>query len=157
MARPARNPNDPRNRYAHAAYDVTFGGIQQERGPSGRNTLLGGTYRAAYQFTAPADVATAQIVGDMPMGVWIDGFVLHDALTTGTFRLELVGVGGGADVDLIEALTGDLMVAGPVVLDNPVYLPISNSRPLRLTVTGGTAGEVVIASVLATSAESGWK
>jgi hypothetical protein len=157
MARPRANPNDPRNRYTHVAYDVTFGGVAPERGPSGRDTLLGGTYRAAWQFTAPADVATAQIVGDMPVGVWIDGFINHVALTSGTFSLVLKGTGGDADITLIAALTGDLTDAGPVVLDAPVYAPISRSRPLQITVTGGTAGETVVASLLATPAESGWK
>lgn len=157
MARPGQNRNDPRTRYTHQAYDVTYGGIPAERGPSGRNMLLGGSYRAAFQFVAPADVAGAQIVGDLPMGVWIDGFVNHVALTSGTFSLVLKGVGGGGDVTLIAALTGDLTAAGHVVLDNPVYVPLANSRPLALTVVGGTAGEQVVASVLATPAETGWK
>lgn len=157
MARPGKNPNDPRSRYTHTAYDVTHGGIPPERGPSGRDTMLGGTYRAAYQFVAPADVSTAQIVGDLPMGVWIDGFVLHAPLTSGTFALVLKGVGGGSDTTLVAALDGDLTVDGFLALTNPVWAPIANSRPLQLTVTGGTAGETVIASVLATSAETGWK
>lgn len=157
MARPAPNRQDPRTRYGHTAYDVSYGGISPERGPSGRNTLLAGTNRMAFQFVTPADVATPQIVGDLPFGVWIDGFVLHDALTSGTFSLVLKGVGGGADVTLIDALTGVLTAAGPIALDNPVYVPLANSRPLEMTITGGTAGEVVVASVLATPAESGWK
>lgn len=157
MARPGKNPNDPRNRYAHAAYDVTYGGVQMERGVSGRNTLLGGTYRAAYQFTADAGVAGAQIVGDMPMGVWIDGFVLHAPLTSGTYSLTLRGTGTDSDIVLIDALTGDLTVDGPVTLDVPVYLPTARTRPLVIAITGGTAGETVIASLLATSAETGWK
>lgn len=157
MARPGKNPNDPRARYTHTAYDVTYGGIAPERGPSGRNMLLGGTYQAAFQFTAPADVATAQIVGDVPMGVWISGFINHVALTSGTFALVLKGVGGGSDITLIAALTGDLTAAGPVALDAPVWLPLANSRPLQITVTAGTAGETVVASLLATPAETAWK
>lgn len=157
MARPRVNPNDPRNRYTHVAYDVTYGGIAPERGPSGRNMLLGGTYRAAWQFIADAGVSTAQVVGDMPAGVWIDGFINHVALTSGTFSLVLKGTGGDPDITLIAALTGDLTSDGPVVLDNPVYAPISRSRPLVMTITGGTTGETVVASLLATPAESGWK
>lgn len=157
MARPRVNPNDPRNRYTHVAYDVTYGGIAPERGPSGRNMLLGGTYRAAWQFIADAGVSTAQVVGDMPAGVWIDGFINHVALTSGTFSLVLKGTGGDPDITLIAALRGNLASAGPVVLDNPVYAPISRSRPLVMTITGGTTGETVVASLLATPAESGWK
>lgn len=157
MARPAKNPNDPRSRYTHTAYDVTYGGIAPERGVSGRNMLLAGTYQAAFQFQAPADVTAAQIVGDLPFGVWISGFINHVALTSGTFKLALKGVGGGADVDLIEVLDGDLTVAGPTTLSNPVWLPLTNTRPLELTVVGGTADETVIASVLATPAEAAWK
>ena len=157
MARPGKNPNDPRNRYTHTAYDVTYGGIAPERGASGRNTLLGGTYQAAFQFVAPADATGEQIVGDLPYGVWIHGFVNHVALTSGTFSLALKGVGGGADVDLIEIADGDLTDAGMVTLSNPVWAPIANTRPLALTVVGGTAGETVVASVLATPAETAWK
>ncbi len=157
MARPGKNPNDPRNRYTHTAYDVTYGGIAPERGVSGRNTLLGATYQAAFQFVAPADVATPQIVGDLPYGVWIHGFVNHIALTSGTFELKLKGVGGAADVTLIAIADGDLTDEGMVTLTNPVWAPIQNTRPLELTVTGGTSGETVVASVLATPAESAWK
>ena len=157
MARPQPNRQDPRTRYGHTAYDVSYGGISPERGPSGRNTLLAGTNRMAFQFTAPADETDPQIVGDLPFGVWIDGFILHDALASGTFALVLKGVGGGQDVTLIDALTGDLTTDGPTQLDNPVYLPLSNSRPLELTVAGGPAGGTVIASILATPAETGWK
>lgn len=157
MARPGKNPNDPRNRYTHTAYDITYGGIAPERGVSGRNTLLGGSYQAAFQFVADADVTGAQIVGDLPYGVWISGFVNHVGLTSGTFSLVLKGVGGGADVTLISIADGDLTDEGLIELTNPVWAPLQNTRPLELTVVGGTAGEKVIASVLATPAESAWK
>lgn len=157
MARPARNPNDPRSRYAHQAYPISYGGISMERGPSGRETLLGGTSRMAFQFTANAGLTTKQIVGDMPYGVWIDGFILHAALASGTFELILEGVGGGADITLINALTGNLTVAGPTTLTTPVYTPIVNSRPLSMTIVGGPANGLVVASLLATPSESGWK
>ena len=157
MARPSKNPNDPRNRYTHTAYDVTYGGIAPERGVSGRNTLLAGTYQAAFQFVADAGVATPQIVGDLPMGIWISGFVNHVPLTSGTFTLVLKGVGGDPDVELINIATGDLTDEGMVTLTNPVWAPLTHTRPLQLTVTGGTANETVIASVLATPAEVAWK
>lgn len=157
MARPRKNPNDPRTRYAHTAYVLSHGGIAPEAGPSGRDTMLAGTHTMNFMFTAPADVAGEQIVGDLPMGLWIHGFVLHGALTSGTFKLTLKGVGGGADVDLIEALTGDLTAEGFTALDNPVFVPLANSQPLAITVAAGTAGETVTASVIATPAESGWK
>ncbi len=157
MARPGKNPNDPRNRYTHTAYDVTYGGIAPERGVSGRNMLLAGTYQAAFQFTADAGVTAAQIVGDLPMGIWISGFVNHVALTSGTFTLILKGVGGGADIILINIATGDLTNEGLVALTNPVWAPLTETRPLQMTITGGTEGETVIASVLATPAEAAWK
>lgn len=157
MARPGKNPNDPRTRYTHTAYDVTYGGIAPERGVSGRNTLLAGTYRAAFQFVADAGETDPQIVGDMPVGVWIHGFVNHVALTSGTFSLVLKGVGGGGDITLINIATGDLTDDGLVTLTNAVWAPLTTTRPLELTVVGGTPGETVIASVLATPAETAWK
>jgi hypothetical protein len=157
MARPGKNPNDPRTRYTHTAYDATYGGIAPERGVSGKNTLLAGTYQAAFQFVVPADVAGAQIAGDMPYGVWIHGLINHVALTSGAATLVLKGVGGGPDITLVTGADFDLTVAGPVVLDNPVWAPLTNTRPLQITVVGGTAGEKVVASVLATPAETAWK
>lgn len=157
MARPQPNPNDPRNRYTHTAYDVTYGGIAPERGVSGRNTLLAGTYTAAFQFIADAGETDAQIVGDMPYGVWIHGFVNHVALTSGTYSLVLKGVGGGSDITLVDITVGDLTEAGMVDLDTPVWAPLTNTRPLELTVVGGTEGERMVASVLAVPAETAWK
>ena len=155
MGRPRKDRDDPRNRYAHTAYDVTFGGIAPERGPSGRDTLLAGTYQAAFQFTTPAD-GGARIVGDLPMGVWINGVINHVALSAGTFTLELVGVGGEADVTLVTALNGDLTDLGSQT-STAVWTPLSASRPLRFTPVGGAAGEVAVISILATPAETGWK
>ena len=155
MGRPRKNYDDPRNRYTHTAYDVTFGGIAPERGPSGRDTLLGGTYQAAFQFVTPAN-GGARIVGDLPMGVWINGIVNHVALEAGTFTLELLGVGGEPDITLVAGVNGDLTTVG-LQTSVPVWTPLGFSRPLRFTPVGGLAGETAVISVLATPAETGWK
>ena len=155
MARPAPDRDDPRTRYTHQAYDVTYGGISPERGVSGRNTLLAGTYRAAFQFVTDA-TGPARVVGDLPMGVWIDGIINHVSLSSGTFSLVLGGTGGDSDVTLVTALNGDLTEDGPATM-TPVYAPLPRTRPLIFTPAGGTPGERVVISVLATSAETGWK
>jgi hypothetical protein len=156
MARVARNNQDPRTRYTHNAVMLSYGGIPPERGPSGRNMLLPMTMRGAFMFEVAADIASAQIVGDIPYGVWIDGFVKHQALTSGTYSLILKGVGGGGDDTLIAA-GASLTTAGLVTLTNSIFVPLVNNRPLQMTISGGTAGERGRFSLLATPAEVAWK
>lgn len=160
MARPRRDSEDPRTLYTHQALYRTTGGIAKEQGVTGNDTLLYGTLRAAYQFEVTIENGTPIIVGDMPMGVWIDGVILHASPGTGTYDLVLKGVGDAADHDLV--LAGDLETAGEVetvdlVEFDPLYQPTDFTRPLEITFTDAPAGETIRMSVLATSAESGWK
>lgn len=160
MARPRRDNDDPRTHYTHQALYRTTGGIAKEQGASGKDTLLYGTLRAAFQFEVTIENDTPIIVGDMPMGVWIDGVILHASPGVGTYDLVLKGVGGAADHDIV--LAGDLETVGEVETVSlveffPIYQPTDFTRPLEITFTGAPAGEMIRMSVLATSAESGWK
>lgn len=156
MSQVKANQNDPRSRYTHQAYDVTYLGKAKETGPSGIASRLSATYQASILMTVDAGETAAQMVGDLTQGIWISGLVNHVALSAGTsVALELPAYGGEGAVTLVAA--ADVTAAGEIALDAPVWAPLPIDRPLTATVTGGTAGEIAVLSLLVTPAENGWK
>lgn len=146
------NYSDPRRRYTHQAYDVTYFGGAKETGPSGLR--LSGTYQAAIGFTADAGITAAQPLGDLTRGLWSFQVVNHVALSTGTALLRMPAHGGLPQVDLISALA--LNAVGVTNLTIPIAAPLAIDRPLTITIAAGTASETAVLSLLATPAENGW-
>jgi hypothetical protein len=85
------------------------------------------------------------------------GMVNHVPLTGGTMKLTLPAFNG---LPAQDVTTQDIDLSiGSVILNNvdaAMYIPLAQDRPLVATVTGGTAGETAIVSLLVTPAENGW-
>jgi len=157
MSQVPANHNDPRRRYTHQAYDVTYLGKAKETGPSGVNQRLSATYDANILMQAPADVASAQLMGDLTQGLVIRGIINHKILTSGTLVLTLPAFGGEPEqiinTQAIDLTLGSIVFSGM----NPLNLePLAIDRPMTATFTGGTAGEVAVFSLMVTPAENGW-
>lgn len=148
------NRDDPRKRYTHQAYDVTYLGMPLETGPAGYGRRLSATYQASILLQADAGITAAQPLGTLTRGVWAHEIVNHVALSTGTAALVLPAYNGLGAVTLAAALP--LNAAAKVALDAPIWVPLSEDRPLEVTITSGTATETAIMSLLVTPAENGW-
>lgn len=148
------NRQDPRRQYLHQAYDASTLGMSLESGPSGYGKRLVATYQASILFTADAGVTTEVNVGDVTQGVWSVEIVNHVALTGGTALIELPAFEGQPAITLAAALP--LNVAGVVALDTPILAPLATDRPLNITITGGTADETAVLSLLVTPTLNGW-
>ena len=157
MSQVPADRNDGRRRYTHQAFDVTYLGKGLETGPSGYGQRLSATYDANILMTAPADVATAQAMGDVTQGVFIRGIVNHAALTTGTLVLTLPAWNGLPE-QIINTQAVDLTTPGIIFTGmNALNLaPLSEDRPMTATIATGTADEVAVFSLMVTPAENGW-
>lgn len=156
MSQAPVNQNDPRSRYTHQAYDVTYLGKSQESGPSGRTARLSATYTANILLPYMDAGSTATVtLGDLTQGLIITGLINHVALSTGTINLTLPAHGGLGAVTMIAA--GSLTSAGVITLTTPVLAPLTIDRPLTGAIAAGTASETAILSLLVTPIEAGWK
>ena len=158
MSQVPADRNDPRRRYTHQAFDVTYFGKAMETGPSGLNTRLSGTYQADILMTAPADVATAQFMGDLTQGTYVLSIINHVALSAlSTLQLILPAHNGEAEM-IINTQVIDLTAPGVIFTGmNPLALtPLSMDRPMTATIAAGTADEVAVFSLSVGVAENGW-
>ena len=126
-----------------------------EQGASGYDLLLPVVLDGNAYFNADAGDTAAQVVGDLPPGVWIDGAVNHAALTGGTFQIDLPAHEGEAALNLVAA-GAVLNAAAPLTMANSLYVPTPFSRPVTVTIAGGTAGEIVLVSLRVHAADNGW-
>jgi hypothetical protein len=148
--------NDPRSRYTHQAYDVTYFGKALESGPSGYGKRLSGTYQSS--ILLPIDMSTAAtiVLGDLTQGIYSFELVVHAATTAaGAVTLQLADVGEGATTLLAIADTS-AATPGPTALTTPIAVPLPADRPLQAVVGTIAAGETFTVSLLATPAENGW-
>lgn len=152
---PRANKADPRRQYGHAAYDVSYGGKAKETGPSGINQRLMMTPQYLMTFQLPADITTAQLLGDLTEGLIITGMINHTALgASRTVTLLLPAI--GADTLITLTTAESLTAVGPVTLDAPIYVPLTRDRPLTATIAAGTAGQVALFSLLVAPIVGGW-
>lgn len=156
MSQAAVDQNDPRRRYTHQAFDVTYFGKAQETGPTAINSRLSGTHQCSILLPSLDAGSTATVaVGDLTQGIYSFQLVNHVALTAlTTLNLTLPAHGGLGQQVLIAA--ADLSATGIIDLTTPIAAPLTIDRPLTAAVAAGQAGETAIISLLVTPVENGW-
>lgn len=155
MSRLSANRNDHRRFSTTQGVERSYGGIPMEQGASGSDLLLPIVLDGNVYFNADAGVKTAQVVGDLPPGVWVDGCINHKALTGGTCQIDLPLHKGATALNLVAA-GAVLNAAATFTMANSLYAPTTFSRPVSITITGGTAGETALISLRVHAVDNGW-
>ena len=154
MQRP-QDRNDPRSRYTHQAYDVSYMGKAAETGPSGYGRRLSGSANYTITFTAAADVAGPTLIGDLTQGLCVFSVTNHLALTSGTATIKLPAFGGEPEVTLAAGV--DLTAQAETFVTGDGLVPLSIDRPMTIEMAAGTADETAAISLNVAPIEGGWK
>jgi len=139
----------------HQAYDVSYFGKPMETGPSAIDGRLWGTSQSLITLEIDASIATAQTVGDLTQGLIVTGAINHSALGAGrTIALTLPAWKGDGAVTLTTALS--ITAAGLLTLTGPIFVPLTQDRPLQATIAAGTAGQKALISLIVAPIGGGW-
>lgn len=162
MTTEVKRANDPRQRYSHQAYDVTFGGMPSEGGIAGYGTAVAATYAADFEIVAKGDGTKTAFQFSMPPHVYgaaVSVIAPHStALSTAALVLEAV-TDGPDEVTLAAALA---VAAEAVETALDAAYPAENAHDTwrTLTVTFSAAipaGEAVVMALNLHIVKSAWK
>jgi len=162
MTAEIKRANDPRQRYSHQAYDVTFGGMSAEGGIAGYGTAVAATYAADFEIVAKGDGTQTVFQFSMPPHLYGNKLSIvaphSTALSTAALVLEAV-TDGPSEVTLAAAQD---VTAEAIEVDLGADYPAENAHDTwrTLTVTFSAAipaDEAVVMALNLHIVKSAWK
>lgn len=147
--------SDPRHRYAHQAYDVTYLGKSLESGVAGYGQRLSAVYQASIQFGFKTEASLGpRTIGTLTQQLYTYEILNHIPKPGAVLTLRLLATDTQPAIDLLTDF--DMSAQGKFPLDNPLWAPLPTDRVMQ-AICSGTGIGAAIMSLLVTPAEGGWK
>jgi hypothetical protein len=138
--------SDPRSRAFTRGVHVSGLGANGSKYVAGaRREIIEAVPNYVVHFDADAGITAFQDVGLLARGAYVNNLVNHVALTGGTVAVSLIDPAGMASP--INLDTDLALNAAARNATGAFVTPLASDRIVRVTITGGTAGETAILSL----------